>query len=158
VRGKLGILAAVVELLAVAPLAHAEGDQTRETYTQRIEPICKQNRIANERIMAGAQRRIKRKQFGTVGKQFIRVSGSFAGLIRRLRPVAPPLGYERAVARWLKFMRLAKARLRIVGKAYRQGKDIKAAHVSILAERAGISANNISIAFKVRECRFGRLG
>jgi len=154
----LGILAAIIALLAVAPLAHGEGEQTRESYKQRVEPVCKANRIANERIMAGARRRIKTKQYVTVGKQFVRVSGSFGKLIKRLGPVPPPTGYERTVKRWVKFMRLVKLRLFKVGRLYKAGADIKAAHMSILAERAGISANNISIAFKVRECRFTRVG
>jgi len=157
-KGPLGILAAIVALLAVAPLAHGEGEQTRESYKQRVEPVCKANRIANERIMAGARRRIKKKRYVTVGKQFIRVSGSFGNLIKRLGPVPPPTGYERTVSRWFKFMRLVKLRLFKVGRLYKAGADIQAAHMSIAAERAGISANNISIAFKVRECRFTRVG
>jgi len=157
-RRLLGIFAAIVATLAVAPLARGEGEQTQESYKERIEPICKGNRIANERIMSGARQRIKRKMWVPVGKQFIRVSGSFGRLIKRLGPVPPPVGYERTVQRWAKFMRLVKLRLFKVGKLYKAGEDIKAAHMSILAERAGISANNISIVFKVRECRFSRVG
>lgn len=156
-KGLPGILAALVATLAVALPAHG-AERTKESYTERIEPLCKANRIANERIMSGARQRIKRKQFVPVGKQFVRVSGSFGKLIRRLAPVPPPTGYERTVQRWIKFMRLVKRRLFVVGKLYKAGEDIKAAHVSILAERAGISANNISIALKVRECRFRRVG
>lgn len=157
-KGTPGILAVLAAMLAVAPLAHGEGEQTRETYKERVEPVCKANRAANERIMAGARRRIRKKQFVAVGKQFVRVSGSFGKLARRLRPIPPPVDYERTVSRWLKFMRLIKLRLLKVGKLYKAREEIKAAHMSILAERAGVSANNISIAFKVRECRFGRVG
>jgi len=156
-KGLLGIFAVLVATLAVALPAHG-AEQTKETYKERIEPVCKANRVANERIMSGARQRIKRKMWVPVGKQFIRVSGSFGRLIKRLGPVPPPVGYERTVQRWAKFMRLVKLRLFKVGKLYKAGEDIKAAHMSILAERAGISANNISIVFKVRECRFSRVG
>lgn len=152
----LGILAALLVVLAAAAAAPA-AEQTRESYKELVEPLCKTNRIANERIMAGARRRIQKKRFEPVSKQFFRVSASFGGLVRRLRPIPPPVGYERTVSRWLKFMRLIKLRLRRVGKLYAADAEIRAAHMSILAERAGISANNISIAFKVRECRFGRI-
>lgn len=153
----LGILAVLVALLAAAAAAPA-AEQTREAYKERVEPVCKANRIANERIMSGARQRLKRKMYVPVGKQFVRVSGSFGKLIKRLGPVPPPVGYERTVKRWIAFMRLIKQRLFKVGKLYRAGEDIKAAHMSILAERAGISANNISIVFKLRECRFSRVG
>ena len=65
-------------------------------------------------------------------------------------------GDDRRVERWFDQMQLLKKRLRSVGKYYKEGEDIKAAHESILAERSGIAANNISIVFKVRNCRFGR--
>lgn len=142
-------------MLVIAPSAPA-AEQTRESYKELVEPICEANRTVNARIMAGVRQRINKENFALAGKQFIRVSASFGKLIKRLAPVPPPVDDERRVARWLKFMRLIKARLRMVGKYYKQGADIKAAHASILAERSGISANNISIVFKVRNCRFGR--
>lgn len=155
-KGLLGTLATIaVALLALAPLAQGE-EQTRESYKAQVEPFCEANRSANERIMAGARRRINKKEFEQVGKQFIRVSESFGGLIKQIATVPPPVGEVRRVERWLEQMQLLKKRLRSVGKYYKAGEDIKAAHESILAERSGISANNISIVFKVRNCRFGR--
>jgi predicted aconitase len=154
-KGLLGILATAAALLGAVPLAHGE-EQTRETYKARVEPICEVNRKANERIMEGAQRRVNRSEFTAVGKQFIRVSESFGGLIPKLAKVPPPLGDERRVERWFEQMRLVKTRLRQTGKYYKEGEDIKAAHEAILAERSGIAANNISIVFKVRYCRFSR--
>lgn len=153
----LGILAALVATLIVVAAAPA-AEQTRESYKQLVEPICESNRALNEKIMAGARKRIRKKQYGPVSKQFIRVSGSFGRLIKRLSPIPAPTGEERRIGRWLKFMRLIKTRVRKVGKYYERGADIRAAHESIQAERAGISANNISIVFKLRECRFGRIG
>lgn len=155
-RRPLGTFAATaVALLVAVPIASGE-EQTRESYKAQIEPICKANRAANERIMDGAQKRVNRDEFVAVGKQFIRVSGSFGNLIGKLVGVAPPIGDERRVERWLEQMRLLKTRLRQTGKYYKEGEDIKAAHEAILAERSGISANNISIVFKVRYCRFSR--
>jgi hypothetical protein len=154
-KGLLSILATIVALLAPASPALA-AEQTRETYKATIEPVCQANREANERIMDGAQRRINKREFTAVGKQFIRVSGSFGSLIPRIAAVPPPVGDEHRVDRWLEQMRLIKSRLRNVGRYYKEGEDIKAAHESALAQRSGIAANNISIVFKVRYCRFGR--
>lgn len=156
-RGLPGTLAAIaLATLVVAPLAIAEGEQTRETYKAQVEPLCKSNRGANERIMSGARQRISKNQLTPVGKQFIRVSESFGRLIKRLAPVPAPPADNRRVSRWLKFMRLTRARLRKVGKYFKQGEKIKATHESILAERSGLSANNISIVFHFRYCRFSR--
>jgi hypothetical protein len=155
-KGLLLTLAAIaLALLAGAPLAHGE-EQTRESYTAQVEPICKANRKSNERIMAGARERVNKGEFVPVGKQFVRVSNSFGGLIERLATVPPPPADDHRIDRWFEQMRLLKTRLRAVGKYYKEGEEIKAAHESILAERSGISANNISIVFHMHYCRFGR--
>ncbi len=157
-KGTLGTLAAfAVALLVIAPLAHGE-EQTREGYKARVEPICKANRQANERIMAGARDRVNKGKLELAGKQFIRVSASFGGLIKQLTPVPAPPADERRVERWFDSMRLLKQRLRNVGKYYKAGEKIKATHESILAERSGLSANNTSIVFHFHYCRFSHIG
>jgi hypothetical protein len=151
----LGILVAIGLLaLAAVPLVHGE-EQTRESYKAQVEPICKANREANERIMTGVRRRLRRDQLDAAGKQFVRLSGSFGGLIRRLAKVPPPTTDTRRIKRWLEILRLLKTRLRLVGKYYMEGLKIKGNHEGILAERAGISANNTTIVLHFRECRLG---
>jgi hypothetical protein len=152
-KGKLGTLAAIVAAtFAVAPLAHGE-EQTRETYKAQVEPICQTNREANTRIMSGAQKRVNTGKLEAAGKQFVRVSRSFGGLVKRIAKVPPPLADSHRVERWLELMRLLESRLRLVGKYFEEGLKIKATHESILAERSGLSANNTSIVFHFHYCR-----
>jgi len=152
----LGILVAVA-LLVLASVSVVRGEeQTRETYKAQVEPLCKANRRTNERIMAGVRGRLRRNRLRAAGKQFIRLSSSFGGLIRRLARVAPPVTDTRRIRRWLEIMRLLKSRLRLVGRYYGEGLKIKGNHEGILAERAGISANNTTIVLHFRDCRFGR--
>jgi hypothetical protein len=157
-KGPLRILAVIaVAMLAVAPLARGD-EQTRESYKAQVEPICEANRKANERIMDGARERVNKGKLDAAGKQFIRVSASFGEMIKQLTPVPPPPADDQRIERWFQQMRLLKQRLRNVGKYYKAEEEIKAAHESILAERSGISANNISIVFHFRYCRFGHIG
>ena len=150
------LTAIVVAMLAVAPLAHGE-EPTREGYVAQVEPICETNRAANERIMAGAKERVNKGKLEPAGKQFIRLSDSFGKLIKQLVTVQPPAADSRRVDRWLELMGLLRTRLRNVGKYFKAGEEIRANHESILAERSGISANNISIVFHFRYCRFSRI-
>jgi hypothetical protein len=154
----LGTSAAVViAMLAIAPLASGE-EQTRDSYRAQAEPICQANRNANEKIMAGARDRVNKGKLALAGKQFIRVSGSFGGLIKQLATIPAPPADERRVERWFDSMDLLQRRLREVGKYYKAGEKIKATHTSILAERAGLSANNTSIVFHFHYCRFSHIG
>jgi hypothetical protein len=152
----LGILVAVALLaLAAVPLVHGE-EQTRESYKAQVEPLCMANRKANERIMAGVRQRINRDRLKPAGEQFFRVSESFGTLIGKLAKVPPPTTDVRRIERWLETLKLLKTRLRLVGKYYLEGLKIKGNHEGVLAERAGISANNTTIVLHFRECRFGR--
>lgn len=153
-RGTPGILAAIVLVtLAVAPLAHGE-EPAREAYAAQVEPICQANRGVNERIMAGARDRVNKGKLELAGKQFVRLSGSFGTLIKRLAAVLPPAADSHRVDRWLGAMQRLRSRLHTVGKYFKAGEKIKATHESILAERSGLSANNISIVFHFHYCRF----
>ncbi len=144
-------------MLAIAPLAASE-EQTRESYKAQVEPICQANRSANEKIMAGAKERIDKGKLELAGKQFIRVSGSVGGLIEKLATVPAPIADQRRIEHWLGSIRLLKQRLREVGKYYKAGEKIKGTHTAILAERAGLSANNTSIVFHFHYCRFSHIG
>lgn len=154
----LGTFAAVViAMLAIAPLAAGE-EQTRDSYKVQVEPLCQANRSANEKIMAGAKDRVNNDKLGPAGKQFIRLSASFGRLIKQLGTIPPPPADERRVERWVDSMRLIKRRLREVGKYYKADEKIRGTHTAILAERAGLSANNTSIVFNFHYCRFSHIG
>jgi hypothetical protein len=151
----LGIIAAVGLLaLAAVPLVHGE-EQTREGYKAQVDPLCRANRTTNERIMAGARQRLNRNELKPAGRQFIRLSRSFGTLIGELAKVPPPAADTHRIKRWLEIMKLLKTRLRLVGKYYIEGLKIKGNHEGILAQRAGISANNTTIVLHFDDCRFG---
>jgi hypothetical protein len=156
-KGTIGTLAALALLaLSAAPLAHGE-EQTRESYKAQVEPICQTNRMVNEKIMAGARKRVNTNKLKPAGKQFVRLSASLGGLIGRLAKVPPPTADVHRIKRWIEVQKLLKARLRLVGKYYIEGLKIKGTHEAILAERAGLSANNTTIVLHFHYCRFGRL-
>jgi hypothetical protein len=153
----LGTFAAIaIAMLAIAPLAAGE-EQTRDSYTAQVEPICQANRNANEKIMAGAKERVNKGKLALAGKQFVRVSGSVGGLIKQLAAVPAPTADETRVEHWLGSIQLLEQRLREVGKYYKAGEKIKGTHTAILAERAGLSANNTSIVFPFHYCRFSHI-
>jgi hypothetical protein len=144
-------------LLALIAVPFAYGDeQTRESYKAQVEPICAANRSVNERLMSGARQRLNRGKLKPVGKQFIRLSRSFGDLIRKLAKVPPPTTDVHRIERWLEILTLLKTRLRLVGKYYGEGLKIKGTHEGILAERAGLSANNTTIVLHFHDCRLGR--
>jgi hypothetical protein len=157
-RGKLGTLAAVAlagAALAV-PLSNAEEPLTKEEYKAAVEPICKRDREAGEKILRGAQDNIREGRLAVAGRQLIRASGRFGETIGQLVAVPRPPADEERLQKWLGFLRIVKDRLRQTGVYYREGERLKATHESIRTERSGNAANNVSFPFGFRYCRLGR--
>lgn len=155
-KGTLGKFVAIALLaLAAVPIAQGE-EQTRESYKAQVEPICQANREVNEKIMAGAAKRVNKNQLKPAGKQFVRVSESFGKLVGQIAKVPPPAAEAHRIGRWIESMKLLKTRLRLVGKYFIEGLKIKGNHESVLAQRASISANNTTVPLHFHYCRFGR--
>lgn len=156
-RGKLGTLAAIlVATFAVVPLAHGEEPPTREGYVAQVEPICKVNTEASQRILAGAGERIKKRKLEPAGKQFIHVSRSFGQGIRQIVTVPRPAADEARLQKWFKFLRIVKTRLFDLGKALTADERLHATHEQIKLERSANAANNASFVFGFHYCRLER--
>jgi hypothetical protein len=152
----LGTVAAVVATFAVAALAHGAEAPTRADYVARVEPICKRNTEASQRILAGAKERIKKRELAPAGKQFVHASRAFGNGIRQIVRVPRPSADEAKLQKWFKFLRIVKQRLLLLGQALKSGERLKATHASIQLGRSANAANNVSFAFKFHYCRLSR--
>lgn len=155
-RASLTAVSIVFAMLAVATVAHGADEPTRETYVAAVEPICKRDREAGERILSGARERINDGELAVAGGQLIRASERFGATIGQLVAVPRPPADEAKLQKWFGFLRIVKERIRKTGKLYREGERLRATHESIRAERSGNAANNVSFAFRFRYCRLGR--
>ncbi|HEX5762790.1 MAG TPA: hypothetical protein VFY04_06680 [Solirubrobacterales bacterium] len=146
----------LVAMLAVAAVAHGADEPTRETYLATVEPICKGDREATERILADTKDAIREGRLDAAGRQLIRASRSFNGTIRRLVAVPRPAADDAKLQKWFKFLRILRDRIRQTGVYYKEGKKLRATHESIAAERTGNAANNVSFSLGFRYCRLSR--
>lgn len=142
--------------LVVGTVAHAAEEPTRESYVPRVEPICKRNTIASQRILKGASTRIKKRQFAPAGRQFIHVSIAMENAIKRIAAVPRPPADDARLRKWIKFLGIVKTRLRRLGKQLKAGERLKATHESINIERSSNAANNVGFVFGFHYCRLTR--
>lgn len=152
----LGTIAAVlVATLAVAPLAHG-AEQTRDTYRERVEPICKRDTLRSKRILKGAQRRIRQQKLVPAGRQFVHVSRTFGRAVGQIARVPRPPADVARLGKWAKFLRIVQMRLRNLGKRLIEKKRVQATHASIHLERSANAANNVSFIYEFDYCRITR--
>jgi hypothetical protein len=150
------IAAVLFATLAVAAVAHGAEEPTREHYLATVEPICKRDREASERILGGTKEAIREGKLKVAGRQLIRASRHFGEAIRELVAVPRPPADEAKLQKWFKFLRILRDRIRQTGVYYKEGEELRATHESIAAERTGNAANNVSYSLKFRHCRLGR--
>jgi hypothetical protein len=148
--------AVLVATLAAAAVAHGAEEPTRETYVATVEPICKRDREAAEKILAGTKQAVRDGRLKAAGRQLIRASRRFGESIRQLVAVPRPPADEAKLRKWFGFLRILRDRLRQTGVYYREGERLRATHESIAAERTGNAANNVSFSLGFRYCRLSR--
>src|ERR1044072_1817011 len=116
----LGIVAAplcVALLLVALPASAAE--VTREEYKADVEPICKTNTEANEKILKGVRSKVNQGKLKPAGRQFLRAASALQGSLRQLKAVPPPTSYEERLGEWLTRGGKQRSEERRVGKEWR---------------------------------------
>jgi hypothetical protein len=155
-RALVTAAAIVLAILVIAGVAHGAEEQTRESYVASVEPICKRDREAGERILGDTREHINEGRLTLAGRQLIRASERLGATIGQLAEVPRPAADEVKLQKWFGFLRIVKKRIRKTGVFYKEGKRLEATHESIRAEKSGNAANNVSFAFGFRYCRLGR--
>jgi hypothetical protein len=138
--------------LSAAALAVTSADQTRESYVAQVEPICKANTKANEQILAGVRKKIKKGQLKIAAGQFAKASGAFGKAVKQIRAVPQPLADTAKLAKWLGYLEDEKTLLGEIGAALKAGKKSKAQTLSVRLTHNGNLANNSVLGFDFNYC------
>jgi hypothetical protein len=143
--------ATFVAVLATAALSLA-AEQTRETYVTQVEPICKQNTKANEKILAGVRQKIKQGQLKVAAGQFTKAASAFGKAVTQIRAVEQPAADTAKLKKWLGYLDGETKLLGEIGKALKAGKKSQAQTLSIKLTHNGNLANNTVLGFEFDYC------
>ena len=148
-------LAVAVAFLAAAALVATAGadEVTRESYREAVEPICRANTKANERILAGVRDAVKDGKLRAAATKFRRAGAALQGSLRELRAVPRPAADEARLSRWFG---LIAAEGRLFGKTarYLEAGDKGAAQGMVVRlESTARRANNVVVPFEFDYCR-----
>lgn len=144
------LLAAAV--LTAGALAVTSPTQTRETYVAQVEPICKQNTKANEQILAGVRKEIKKGQLAVAAGQFKRASAAFGKAVKQIAAVPQPPADVAKLTKWLGYLEGEQKLLGEIGKALKAGSKSKAQTLSVRLTHNGNLANNSVLGFNFNYC------
>jgi hypothetical protein len=147
----LGVVVMAFSLLAV-PFAQAEA--TRESYKEAVEPICKTNTEANERILKGVRSKFKAGKLKEAATQFEKAGKALTKTVKQLKAIEQPTADKAKLAKWLGYVEEEAALFQKTAKELRAGDKVGAQQMVIRLTRNANLANNQVLAFEFRYCRF----
>jgi hypothetical protein len=127
-------------------------EQTRESYVAQVEPICKSNTKANEKILAGVRKEIKQGKLKLAGGRFSRAATAFEKAVNQIRAVPQPSADRPRLTKWLGYLDKETALLREIGKALKAGKKHRVQALSVRLTQNGNLANDTVLGFEFNYC------
>jgi hypothetical protein len=148
-------VAVLVALSLVAAATDAMAAEiTRDEYKERVEPICKANTEANERILAGVRHEVQAGHLGVAAKQFAKAAKALKRTRAQLLAVPMPAADRTKLTKWLNSVKGEVVLLETAGKALARGdKPTAERAVSKLSINA-TRANAEVVSFEFHYCSF----
>lgn len=142
----------ILALGATVALGVTSPEQTREGYVAQVEPICKTNTKANERILDGAEQKVKQGKLKVAAGQFAQASAAFGKAVKQIKAVPQPVADQAKLAKWTKALEEETKLLSEIGKALKAGNKSKAQTLSVKLTHNGNVANNAVLGFEFDYC------
>jgi hypothetical protein len=150
--GAIGAFAMVWAMLAV-PFAQAV-EMTRETYKEAVEPICRTNTQANERILKGVRKDVKQGKLKLAGSKFAKAATALHKTLLQLKAVEKPPADKTKLEKWLSYVNLEVTLFQKTAKKLREEDKSGAQAMVIRLTHNANQANNQVLGFEFHYCRF----
>jgi hypothetical protein len=145
------VLAALVALLAVPALA---AEVTRDSYKEAVEPICKVNAQANDRILGGVRDEVKADKLRSAATKFAKAAKVLKTTIGQLKPVPRPSADQQRLGKWLGYIESEARLFESAAASLRAGNKTAASAKVIKLTHNATQANNVVIPFEFHYCKF----
>jgi hypothetical protein len=145
--------AAALIMAAGASLALA-AEVSRTEYKEQVEPICKKNAQANERILSGVRKEVKEGKLKVAASHFAKAASALQKTYLELKAVPQPTADEAELGKWLSYVKEEVELLKKISTALRQGNRAKAEHYVVQLTHNAQRANATVLNFEFRYCKF----
>lgn len=148
----LGAIVLTLAMLA-SPLAIA-AEVTRDSYKEAVEPICKTNTEANEKILKGVRRKVQKGKLKAAGTQFEKAGKALHRALAQLKAIQQPTADKARLAKWLKYVGEEEKLFLKGAKQLKRGNKTAAQATVIRLNHNANQANNQVLPFEFKYCRF----
>lgn len=123
------LLGALLACVVVAQASAAE--ISRDEYVERVEPICKVNSEANERILSGVRKQVKEGKLAVAAQQFLKAARALKQTRAQILAVPKPAADAAKLTKWLGYVKTEIALLEGIGRKLKSGDKTGAQQESV---------------------------
>jgi len=145
----LGILL----MLSVASMALADLGEERQAYKEQVEPICKKNREANERVLKGVKKNIIAGKLRLAASQFAKGAAALKKARTQLAAVPKPSADSARLTKWLGYVKSEVELFERVSKKLKAGDKAQAQRMAVQLTSTVNKANNTVLPYEFNYCR-----
>jgi hypothetical protein len=145
-------LIAVVALLGAVTASATEGE--RAEYKDAVEPICKANTEANEKILKGVRQKVKSGKYDAAAKQFSAAARALKKTRGQLLAVPKPAEDAARLTKWLGYAKSEAELFESIAKKLHNDEATAAQKMVVRLVSTAKQANNQVLEFEFRYCRF----
>jgi hypothetical protein len=142
----------LVIALVMAAAAFA-AEVSRDEYKAAVEPICKTNTQANERILAGVKKEVRAGKLKPAAAKFTKASAALQKALHELEGVPRPAADEARLAKWFSYVKIEAELFATAGKKLKAGDKPGAEHIVTKLTQNANKANLEVLPFGFRYCR-----
>lgn len=144
-------LAAAAMLVGAVPSMAAE--PTPETYKQEVEPICKVNTEANEKILKGVRQKVKAGKLDAAAKQFRAAAKALKKARAELLQVPKPAADATRLTKWLGYVKTEVQLFEAIATKLSKDEETSAQKMVVRLITTSKQANNQVLDYEFRYCR-----
>jgi hypothetical protein len=152
-KDRLGVaFAAVALLVAISASLAIAAETTRDEYKAAVEPICKANTKANERILKGVRSEVKKGELKPAARQFAAAGRALKKTRGELAAVPRPVADKARLSKWLGYIKAEVGLFETTARELKAGNQIAAERTAVLLTREAEQANNEVVGFEFDYC------
>jgi hypothetical protein len=144
------LFAGVASLLVFAAVAVAI---ERPEYVDQVEPICKKNKEASDRLLSGVKKMVKQDKLKQAGTAFKKAAAALEKAQKELSGVEKPSADSAKLTKWLSEIKSEVALMKTISAKFTQGNKSKATSLAVKLQNNATKANNLVIVFQFNYCK-----
>ena len=152
--GKKLILPLVLFAALLTAVPSFADDAERQTYKAEVEPICKVNSKANEKILKGVRQLVKAGKLDAAAKKVFAAARALKRTRTELLAVPKPPEDATRLTKWLGYVKEEVTLFEMLGRKLKANEKNQAQKMVLRLKSTADRANNTVLDFEFRYCRF----